>query len=59
MKIFNKQKTHFLKKTNCGLYQIKYDTIENVTFVINNILDNGHKKLQSQQTFQPFKKELI
>ena len=55
----NRQKTHFLKKPKYGLYQIKYDTIENVTFVINNILDNGHKKLQSQQTFQPFKKELI
>ena len=40
MKILNKQKTHFLKKTKCGLYQIKYDTVENVNLIINNILNN-------------------
>lgn len=43
MKILNKQKTHFLKATKCGMYQIKYDTVENVNFLINNILDNGTK----------------
>ena len=40
MKILNKQKTHFLKSTKCGLYQIKYDTVENVNLIINNILNN-------------------
>ncbi len=44
MKILNKQKTHFLKITKCGLYQIKYDTVKNVNHLINNILDNGHTK---------------
>ena len=55
----NKQKTHFLKKTKCGLYQTKYDTIENVTLLINGILDNGHKKMLNNHTFQTSKKESI
>ena len=44
MKILNKQKTHFLKITKNGLYEIKYDTVTNVNHLINNILDNGHTK---------------
>ena len=36
----NKQKTHFLRTSKCGLYQIKYDTVENVNLIINNILNN-------------------
>ena len=44
MKILNKQKTHFLRIADCGLYQIKYDTVTNVNHLINNILDNGHTK---------------
>ena len=59
MKIMNKQKTHFLKKTKCGVYQVKYDTIENVTILINNILDNGHKKMLNNHAFQASNKELI
>ena len=55
----NKQKTHFLKKTKCGVYQIKYDTIENVTKLINGILDNGHKKKLNKHAFQASNKELI
>ena len=45
MKIKNSQNTHFIKITKCGLYQIKYDTIENVNLLINKILDNGIKKI--------------
>lgn len=59
MKIMNKQKTHFLKKSKCGLYQIKYDTIENVTILLNDILDNGHKKIPNNHAFQASKKGLI
>ena len=59
MKIINEQKTHFLKKTKCGLYQVKYDTIENVHIAINNILDNGHKKMLNIQVFKPFREESI
>lgn len=55
----NKQKTHFLKKTKSGLYQIKYDTIENVTILLNDILDNGDKKIPNNHVFQASKKELI
>lgn len=55
----NKQKTHFLKKSKCGLYQIKYDTIENVTILLNDILDNGHKKIPNNHAFQASKKGLI
>lgn len=40
MKILNKQKTHFLRTSKCGLYQIRYDTVENVNLVINKILNN-------------------
>ena len=58
MKIMNRQKTHFLKKPKYGLYQIKYDTIENVHILINNILDNGHKKMLSNQALQPLTEEL-
>jgi hypothetical protein len=62
MKILNKQKTHFLKITKCGLYKIQYDTVKNVNLLINNILDNGNKKdtnMQSNiQSISAFKKEL-
>ena len=54
----NRQKTHFLKKTECGSYQIKYDTIENVHILINNILDNGQKKMISNQVFRDLREEL-
>jgi hypothetical protein len=44
MKIINSKKTHFMKKSDCGLHQVKYDTIENVHSLLNTILDNGNKK---------------
>lgn len=59
MKIKNSQKTHFLKRTKCGLYQVEYDTIENVNFLINNILDNGHKIMLDKQAYQTSRKKLI
>lgn len=43
MKILNKQKTHFMKKSECGSFLVKYDTVENVNTVINAILNNGNK----------------
>lgn len=60
MKILNKQKTHFLKITKFGLYQIRYDSVKNVNDLINHILDNGHinNLHTSTQVFQPLKKEL-
>lgn len=63
MKIKNNQKTHFLKISKCGLYQIKYDTVENVNSLINHILDNGDIKTLSNihnnmQSISAFKKEL-
>ena len=56
MKIMNKQKDTFLKKTKYSLYQIKYDAIENVTIAINTILDNGNKKMLNNQVFQSSKR---
>lgn len=44
MKILNKQKTHFVRLSKCGLYQIKYDTVENVNLIINKILNNRRIK---------------
>ena len=63
MKIKNNQKTHFLKISKCGLYQIKYDTVENVNSLINHILDNGDIKIlsniqNSMQSISAIKKEL-
>ena len=31
MKIMNEKKTHFMKKSKCGLYLVKYDTVEIVS----------------------------
>ncbi len=44
MKILNKQKTHYVRISKCGLYQIKYDTVENVNLIINKILNNRRIK---------------
>ena len=33
-----------MKKSDCGLYLVKYDTIENMHSLLNTILDNGNKK---------------
>ena len=44
MKIINLKKTHFMKKTDCGQYLTKFDTIQNVHRNINHILNNGHTK---------------
>lgn len=58
MKILNKQKTHFLKKTKCGLYHIKYDTVENVNLMINNILNNCRQnKINNLHTISAIKEE--
>ena len=59
MKIFNKQKTHFMKKMHNSVLLVRYDTIENVHQMINNILDNGNKKMLSSQPAQDFKKESV
>ena len=56
MKIINKEKTHFMKKASNGLHYVKYDTIENVHLLINTILDNGHKKMLSDQAFRSSKR---
>lgn len=39
MKIFNKDKTHFMQKNEKGVYNLEFDTIENVQAKINSILD--------------------
>ena len=41
----NEKKTHFMKKSRCGLYLVKYDTVENVHNLINTILEMGNKKM--------------
>ena len=56
MKIINKEKTHFMQKASNGLLYVKYDTIENVHLLINTILDNGHKKMLSDQVFRSSKR---
>ena len=58
MKIMNEKKTHFMKKSKCGLYLVKYDTVENVHNLINTILDMGNKKMLNNQRSQPSRKEL-
>ena len=58
MKIMNEKKTHFMKKSKCGLYLVKYDTVENVHNLINTILDMGNKKLLNNQRSQPSRREL-
>lgn len=58
MKIMNVNKTHFLKKSKCGLYLVKYNTVENVHNLINNILDMGNKKMLSTQRNPPANREL-
>ena len=58
MKIMNEKKTHFMKKSKCGLYIVKYDTVENVHNLINAILDTGNKKLLNNQGYQPSRREL-
>jgi len=58
MKILNENKTHFMKKSKCGLYLVKYDTVENVHHLINSILDVGNKKMLNNQGYQPSRREL-
>lgn len=58
MKIMNENKTHFMKKSKCGLYLVKYDTVENVHFLINNILDMGNKKMLANNDRQSSRREL-
>ena len=58
MKIMNEKKTHFMKKSKCGLYLVKYDTVENVHTQINNILNMGNKKMLSNQLDQQSNREL-
>lgn len=58
MKIMNEKKTHFMKKSKCGLYLVKYDTVENVNFLINNILDMGNKKMLANNDRQSSRREL-
>lgn len=53
----NEKKTHFMKKSKCGLYLVKYDTVENVHNLINSILDMGNKKMLNQG-HQPLGREL-
>ena len=57
MKIMNEKKTHFMKKSKCGLYLVKYDTVENVHTQINNILNMGNKKMLSNQLNQQSNRE--
>ena len=57
MKIMNKQKTHFLRTSKCGLYQIKYDTVENVNLIINNILNNRRLKTNNLHSITAIKDE--
>ena len=54
----NEKKTHFMKKSKCGLYLVKYDTVENVHNLINTILDMGNKKMLNNQGSQPSRREL-
>lgn len=42
MRIFNKAKTHFMRKDEKGTI-VKFDTIENVQTKINSILDGSNK----------------
>lgn len=58
MKIMNEKKTHFMKKSKCGLYLVKYDTVENVHHLINTILDMGNKKMLSNQGGGSSRREL-
>ena len=53
----NEKKTHFMKKSKCGLYLVKYDTVENVHTQINNILNMGNKKMLSNQLDQQSNRE--
>ena len=54
----NEKKTHFMQKSKCGLYLVKYDTVENVHHLINSILDTGNKKMLNNQGRQPSTREL-
>lgn len=54
----NENKTHFMKKSKCGLYLVKYDTVENVHLLINNILDMGNKKMLANNDRQSSRREL-
>ena len=58
MKIMNKQRTHFMQKSSNGLFNVEYDTIENVNLIINAILDKGSKQTPIGLALQPSKKEL-
>lgn len=57
MKILNKQKTHFVRISKCGLYQIKYDTVENVNLIINKILNNRRIKNNNVHNMTAIKDE--
>lgn len=54
----NEKKTHFMKKSKCGLYLVKYDTVDNVHHLINSILDMGNKKMLTNQGYPPTSREL-
>ena len=58
MKIMNEKKTHFMKKSKCGLYLVKYDTVENVHHLINSILDMGNKKMLNNKGYKLSRREL-
>ncbi len=57
MKILNKQKTHYVRISKCGLYQIKYDTVENVNLIINKILNNRRIKNNNLHNLSVIKDE--
>ena len=57
MKILNKQKTHYVRISICGLYQIKYDTVENVNLIINKILNNRRIKNNNVHNITAIKDE--
>ena len=58
MKIMNEKKTHFMKKSKCGLYLVKCDAVENVHHLINSILDISNKKMLNNQGYPPTSREL-
>ena len=57
MRIINKDKTHFMQRLPNKSTLIKYDTIDNVNLVLNNILDKGNQQMCKMHAFIAFKKE--
>ena len=57
MKILNKQKTHYVRISKCGLYEIRYDTVENVNLIINKILNNRQIKINNLHNIIAIKNE--